>query len=233
MRKILIFVCLFFCVMSLYGKAIREDYKKAEDKARVSYALGMLIGVNFDLSSFGLEFDYNALAEGVRAITEKDITPQFSQQEAMEIVETAYYEAMEVIARENRSREQEFLYANSMRSDIQTTGSGLQYEIIYETQGEKPEPDSVARVYYSGTLADGTLFDESYEEDGAYIPLDRVIPGFAEGVMMMSVGSIYRFYIPSDLAYGRDGIQGYVPYYSALIFTVELLEIINDNYNPW
>ncbi|MDR0464968.1 MAG: FKBP-type peptidyl-prolyl cis-trans isomerase [Treponema sp.] len=230
MKKLILIFCMFSCAAALNAKAIQEDYRKAEEKARISYALGMWIGANYDLSDLGLEFDYTALTEGVRAVMEKDMEPQFSQQEAMEIIETALYDAMEKIAEENRAVEEEYLFKNSQRPGIHVTQSGLQYEILEDTEGEKPENFSMVRVHYTGTLTNGTLFDESYEEDGAYIPLDMVIPGWTEGVMLMSVGSKYRFYIPSNLAYGRDGIQGYVPAFSTLIFDVELLEIINDDY---
>ncbi|MCL2244950.1 MAG: FKBP-type peptidyl-prolyl cis-trans isomerase [Treponema sp.] len=229
MKKLTLVFCAFLCVTALHAKAIQEDFRKADEKSRLSYALGMWIGTNYDLSDLGMEFDYSALAEGVKAVMEKDIEPQFSQQEAMEIIETALYNAMEKIAEENRAVEEEYLFKNSQRSGMYITPSGLQYEILNETEGDKPENYSIVRVHYSGKLTDGTIFDESYEEDGAYIPLDMVIPGWTEGVMLMSVGSKYRFYIPSNLAYGKDGIQGYVPAFSTLIFEVELLEIINDD----
>ena len=227
MKKLTLFFCMFLCVIALHARAIREDIQKADEKAQLSYALGMIIGLNFNLSEYGLEFDYNALAEGVKATMERGIVPQLSQNQAMEIVETALYEAIERIAQENLLLEEEFLYANSMRAGMHITQSGVQYEIVREGAGEKPDETSVVRVHYSGTLTDGTLFDESYEENGVYIPLDMVIPGWSEGVRQMDVGGIYRFYIPSRLAYGRDGIQGYVPSYSTLVFLVELLEIIS------
>ncbi|MCL2213783.1 MAG: FKBP-type peptidyl-prolyl cis-trans isomerase [Treponema sp.] len=235
MKKLTFVFCIFLCVTALHARAIQEDYRKAEEKSRLSYALGMWIGMNYDLSDLGLEFDYTALAEGVKAVMEKDVEPQFGQQEAMEIIETAIYNAMEKIAEVNRAAEEEYLFKNSQRYGIHVTQSGLQYEILAETAGEKPQNDSIVRVHYSGSLTDGTLFDESYEADGAYIPLDMVIPGWTEGVMLMGVGSKYRFYIPSNLAYGKDGIQGYVPAFSTLIFDVELLEIVNDDsmFNPY
>jgi len=235
MKKPVIFLCMFLCVFALHARAIQEEFAIAEEKARLSYALGMLIGVNFDLSEYGLEFDYNALAEGVKAIMEKDVTPQLSYNEAMEIVETALYAAMDRIASENMLREEQFLYTNSLRQGVYVKPSGVQYEIIREGTGDKPDEFSMVRVHYSGTLIDGTMFDESYEEEGAYIPLDMVIPGWADGVLEMKVGGIHRIYIPSELAYGPDGIQGYVPPYSTLVFMVELLEIMEDDYyfNPY
>jgi len=229
MKKTFIFICLFLSVLALHARAIQEDFRNAEEKARLSYALGMTIGYNFGLRSMGIEFDYEAFAEGLRAAMEDSIEPQFSEQEAMEIVETALQNAMEKTAEANRLSEEEFLANNSRRPEIQTTPSGLQYEIIMETNGEKPAPNSVVSVYYEGTFIDGSLFDSS-EGEAVNIPLDMVIPGWTEGLMLMGTGSKYRIYIPSNLAYGKTGVQNFIPPYSTLIFTVELLEILTTNY---
>jgi len=229
MKKLTIFLCLFFLALAIHAKAIQEDYREAEERAKVSYAFGMAIGSNFNLSSMGIEFDYDAFSDGLRAMVEPDIQPQFSEQEAMELIETALQDAAEKRSAQNMVLEKEFLAANSRRPDIKITESGLQYEIIKDASGEKPNEDSTVRVIYTGTFIDGNPFDSSTEATGSLIPLDMVIPGWTEGLMLMSVGSHYRFYIPSELAYGSDGIQGVIPPYSTLIFTVTLLEIVNSD----
>ncbi|MCL2758964.1 MAG: FKBP-type peptidyl-prolyl cis-trans isomerase [Treponema sp.] len=228
MKKLTVFLCLFFAVLMLHAKAIHEDYRKADEKAKVSYAFGMAIGSNFDLKSLGIDFDYAALAEGLKAMVEGSEL-QFSEMEAMEIIDAALQRVMEQTAGVNRAVEDEYLFANSQRPGVQMTPSGLQYEILEGTEGEKPTRQSVVRVNYTGTFIDGSLFDQSTEDNGSYIPLEHVIPGWTEGLMLMSVGSIYRFFIPSSLAYGKDGIQGIIPPYATLLFSVELLEIINDD----
>ena len=224
MKKLFVVVCLILSALSVHAKAIQEDYRKAEEKARVSYAFGMVIGSN--MRSAGIEYDYDAFADGFRTMIENG-TAQFGEQEAIEIIEVALQRSMEKIAEENRQREAEFLASNGERPDVQTTSTGLQYEVLADTEGEKPVLNSTVRVYYTGAFIDGKSFDDSTDGEGAYIPLDMVIPGWTEGLMMMSVGSKYRFYIPSGLAYGRDGVQSIIPPYSTLVFTVELLEIIN------
>jgi len=232
MKKIAIFLCLLLIVTALYARAIQEDHIRMDEKARLSYAFGMAIGSNFDLSSMGVEFDYNAFVEGLRAIVEKK-EPLFSEQEAMEIIEAALHNAMDRRAQENRMREIEFLEENGGRRGVHTTASGLQYEIIdYVEGGKKPKADSVVKVNYVGTFIDGSPFDSSTEAGGSYIPLDLVISGWTEGLMLMSPGSSFRFFIPSNLAYGRDGIQGIIPPYSTLIFTVELLDFIDQDNDP-
>ena len=228
MKKLSIFLCLFLSVLALYARGIREDYRNADEKARVSYAFGMLIGSHY-LDSTGIDYDYDAFLEGVKSMVEKDLSPQFSEQEAMEIIETALQEAMDRRSAQNRLNEEEFLARNGERPNVITTQSGLQYEILVDTDGDKPESNSIVRVNYVGTFSDGSPFDSSVDENGAYIPLDMVITGWTEGLMLMSVGSTYRLFIPSNLAYGREGISQIIPPYSTLIFTVDLLEILSQD----
>jgi len=223
MKKLFVFLCLFFAVLTLQARAIQEDYRKADEKAQMSYAFGMAIGINFNLNSMGIEFDYAAFTEGLRAIIEDGET-QLTEQEALEIIETALENASERRMAQNRLLEEEFLALNARRPEVHVTESGLQYEILRDASGPKPNEDSTVKVKYTGTFVDGRLFDSSAEEGGTFIPLEFVFPGWAEGLMLMSPGSHYRLYIPSELAYGSDGIQGIIPPYSTLIFDVELLE---------
>jgi len=116
MKKWVLLLCMFLTVMAVHARAIQEDYKKAEEKARVSYAFGMIIGAN--LSSAPIDFDYNAFAEGIKAMLDDSVTAQFSEQEAMEIVETALHNAMEKVSDVNRVLEAEFLATNSQRPGV-------------------------------------------------------------------------------------------------------------------
>jgi len=119
-----------------------------------------------------------------------------------------------------------FLAENAKRSEVKTTESGLQYEVITEGKGNKPAATDVVKVHYKGTLIDGTTFDSSYDRgEPAEFPLNQVIPGWTEGLQLMSVGSKYKLYIPYQLGYGERGAGGQIKPYSALIFEVELLEI--------
>ena len=231
MKKLIVSLCLFFAVTALYARAVQEEYRTAEENSRISYAFGMAIASNLELNTLGIDFDYASFTEGLKSILDNNTEPLLSEYEAMEIVETAYFTAMEKISGEYRLKEEEFLFRNSLQPGINVMPSGLQYEIITQTEGDKPLNDSTVKVHYTGSFINGSIFDYSYEEDGAYIPLNSVITGWTEGVMLMSAGSIYKFYIPSHLAYGKDGIQGVVPPYSTLIFTVELLEIVD--YDPF
>ncbi|GAA0854966.1 FKBP-type peptidyl-prolyl cis-trans isomerase [Aliiglaciecola litoralis] len=120
-----------------------------------------------------------------------------------------------------------WLAENAKKENVIVTESGLQYEVLVATEGDKPVAQDTVKVHYRGTLLDGTEFDSSYSRnEPAVFPLNRVIKGWTEGVQLMSVGSKFKFYIPSDLAYGSRATGKITPN-STLIFEVELLEIMN------
>lgn len=119
-----------------------------------------------------------------------------------------------------------FLAENAKREGVKVTASGLQYEVLESTLGQKPKATDTVKVHYEGTLIDGTVFDSSYKRgEPISFGLSQVIKGWTEGVQLMSVGSKYKFFIPYQLAYGERGAGGSIPPYAALIFTVELLGI--------
>lgn len=119
-----------------------------------------------------------------------------------------------------------FLAGNAKKEGVQTTASGLQYEVLQSGKGDiHPTASNTVRVHYHGTLIDGTVFDSSVERgETISFPLNRVIPGWTEGVQLMKVGDKFRFYIPSHLGYGNRS-AGKIPAGSTLIFDVELFEI--------
>ncbi len=120
---------------------------------------------------------------------------------------------------------QAFLAENAKVEGVITTASGLQYQVMQEGTGPKPKVTDRVRVHYKGTLIDGKVFDSSYDRnEPAVFELNRVIRGWVEGVQLMSVGSKYKFFIPSELAYGESGPPGIGPN-AVLVFEVELLGI--------
>ena len=119
-----------------------------------------------------------------------------------------------------------FLAENAKREGVKVTASGLQYEVLEATLGQKPKATDTVKVHYEGTLIDGTVFDSSYKRgESIEFPLNGVIKGWTEGLQLMSIGSKFKFFIPYQLAYGERGAGGSIPPYAALIFTVELLGI--------
>jgi len=226
MKKLIIVCGLFFMALTVQANGIREDVDFTGGKARTSYAFGMAVGD--DLKQSGLEIDYYAFSEGLKAAMENSETIM-DRDEALEIVQDAFESAMKKQNAELREKEELFLAENAARPGIQTTESGLQYVILKEGSGPKPADGDTVRVHYEGALTDGTVFDSSYERDEPEeIPLDMVIPGWAEGIMLMSVGGKYRIFLPSDLAYGERGAGQVIPPYSTLVFTVELLDIVTE-----
>jgi FKBP-type peptidyl-prolyl cis-trans isomerase len=228
MRKTVCTICLLLSAMVMYARAIQEEGELSGEKIKTGYAFGMMIGD--DLKTSGLEMDYAAFTEGLRAAMGKSET-RYTQEEAVAIVQAAFQAAMEKRGEENRAAEEAFLAENGARPEVLTTASGLQYEVLTEGDGEKPGPQDTVLVHYEGKLIDGTVFDSSYDQEQAEIPLDRVIQGWAEGIQLMGVGSKYKFYIPSNLAYGANGAGQVIPPYSTLIFTVELFGVMPPQEN--
>ena len=129
-------------------------------------------------------------------------------------------------SQEVKAEGEKFLAQNAKREGVKTTASGLQYEVLEATIGQKPKATDSVKVHYEGTLIDGTVFDSSYKRgEPISFPLNGVIKGWTEGVQLMSVGSKFKFFIPYQLAYGESGAGASIPPYAALIFTVELLGI--------
>lgn len=119
-----------------------------------------------------------------------------------------------------------YLKQNKAKSGVITTASGLQYEVLTEGKGAHPGPTDTVAVHYEGKLLDGTIFDSSYQRgQPAVFPLDAVIPGWTEGVQLMTPGSKYRFVIPPAIGYGAKGAGGVIPPNAVLLFDIELLAV--------
>ena len=226
MKRCLIALCLLLLAITIQAKAIREEINLAEEKALISYAFGMTVGG--DLQQAGLEMDYAAFTEGLKAAMEQE-NARLGRDEAIEIVQDAFERAMDRQAAELREKEITFLLENAAHDYITITESGLQYQILEEGSGPKPSADDTVLVHYEGALIDGTVFDSSYELDEPdEIPLYMVFPSLSEGIQLMNVGSKHRIYIPSSLAYGERGLGQFIPPYSTLVFTIELIDIIKE-----
>lgn len=128
---------------------------------------------------------------------------------------------------ENKAAGLAFLADNSKKDNIVTTASGLQYEILTAGEGKSPLATNQVTVHYQGTTIDGNKFDSSYSRgEPATFPLNRVIAGWTEGLQLMKEGAKYRFFIPSELAYGERGAGTDIPANAALIFEVELIKVL-------
>ena len=208
---------------SLAGSALAQDDKLATEEAKVSYGLGMMIGERV-LKQYD-ELDYDLVIEAMKAQNAGEET-LMSMEEAQMALQTHQEAAAAVAASEAAEKGETFLAENAEREGVSVTDSGLQYEVITESDGAKPTEDDTVSVHYVGTLMDGTEFDSSIARgEPASFPLKGVIPGWTEGLQLMEVGSKYRFVIPLELAYGERGAGEAIGPGETLVFEVELLEI--------
>ncbi len=191
---------------------------------KISYALGLSMGQN--LMGSGVEsLNYQDLAAGIEDVL-THTQPKITYQEAQQVLNTFFQELEQKIAGAAKADGEKFLAENAKREGVNVTESGLQYEILEPSLGQKPKATDTVRVHYEGTLIDGTVFDSSYKRgESISFPLNGVIKGWTEGLQLMSIGSKYKFFIPYQLAYGERGAGQSIPPYAALIFTVELLGI--------
>lgn len=208
--------------------------KLETEEQKVSYGIGVLEGKRFK-QDFNLDID--AFTAGLRASVNGE-TPAMTEEEIKTSIQAFGQKLMAkkqaeqtALAEKNKADGAAFLEANKKKDGVKTTESGLQYRVITEGKGAKPKADDKVEVNYRGTLTNGTEFDSSYKR-GAPAPftVNQVIPGFAEGLQLMPVGSKYEFVIPADLAYGPSGTgpDGPIPPNSTLVFEVELLSIDKD-----
>jgi len=221
-----IIMTAFVCVLAL--GSCNESGKSGSAKEvnlsnDASYAIGMDIGMMIKQS--GIVPNMSEFMKGVKDVL-NDKETRFSFEEYPDIVNEALAAMSEKANSGNKQAGVDFLVENSKKPGVQTTASGLQYEVLVEGNGKNPTETSRVRVNYEGSLPDGTVFDSSYSRgEPVEFALNEVIRGWTEGLQLMSVGSTYRLFVPSELGYGSSGRPG-IPPYSPLIFKVELLDIL-------
>lgn len=197
---------------------------------KLSYALGLNVGLSYQQSGI-TKLDIQDFADGVAAIF-NGVTPRITMDEARqevnrlaEEIQRKHKEQEAQMAELNKKSGDSFLRENGKRVEVKTTPTGLQYEIIQEGNGPKPTATDQVEVHYTGKLLDGTVFDSSVERgEPITFPVSGVIPGWVEALQMMSAGSKWRLFIPSELAYGAQG-AGPIGPNQTLIFDVELLKV--------
>ncbi|WJJ96331.1 FKBP-type peptidyl-prolyl cis-trans isomerase [Algibacter luteus] len=230
MKYLSLTAVLIFLVSCNKNGAAQKPIKTELDS--VSYAIGMDVAKNVK-ASFD-DFDNDLFIQGFNNVIDStDIL--LDQAVAQQVVRTYFQNKQkeEAVKRQeealkNKEEGEKFLSENKTKDGVVTTESGLQYMVLKEGTGEKPTTASKVKVHYHGTLIDGTVFDSSVDRgEPTEFGVTQVIKGWTEGLQLMPVGSKYKFFIPSDLAYGgnpRPG--GAIKPNSTLIFDVELLEIV-------
>jgi FKBP-type peptidyl-prolyl cis-trans isomerase len=220
MKRFLIMIIALIPILTLTSCGDKEDMSSVE---KFSYALGMDTGRL--LLNLETEIDSAAFERGVDDVL-KEKEPLLTPEEVAAIKGEMYVKIHLRQAEKNKKEGEEFLANNKKREGVITTDSGLQYNVIRKGNGPRPKKTDKVRVHYQGSFVDGTQFDSSYKRgEPAIFQVDKVIPGWTEALQLMNVGSKYRFFIPSNLAYGEQGSPPYIGPNATLIFEVELLGI--------
>lgn len=192
---------------------------------KLSYALGMVIGHN--LKGMGVDsIDAGEFAQAVADVLGGNAT-KLADNEAQQVVTTFLQKQQQEAGKAVREAGERFLTENAAKEGVTVLPSGLQYVVLAEGQGNKPKATDRVKCHYEGRLTDGTVFDSSYRRgEPAVFPLNGVIAGWTEGVQLMAEGAKFRFFIPYNLAYGERGAGQSIPPYAALVFDVELIEVV-------
>lgn len=192
---------------------------------KVSYALGLSIGNNFQNSGIN-ELNVEDFVRGLKHVLSNE-KPEISYDEAKQVINDYFVKLQQESQEINKKAGEEFLAINKGRDGVVTLPSGLQYQILTKGTGAKPSAKDSVKCHYHGTLINGEVFDSSVERgEPAVFGVSQVIRGWVEALQLMEVGSKWRLFIPSDLAYGEQGAGGSIGPNSTLIFDVELLDII-------
>jgi len=192
---------------------------------KVSYALGLSLGNNL-LGSGVNTLNYTQLSKGIQDVMEQK-QPDMSYQEAQTVVNDFFQTLQSNTSEKAQSEGKAFLDANGKRDEVITLASGLQYEVMTKGTGSIPKASDSVKVHYHGTLIDGNVFDSSVRRgEAATFGVTQVISGWVEALQLMPVGSKWKLFIPSNLAYGEQGAGQSIAPNSTLIFEVELLEIV-------
>ena len=201
------------------------------DIQKASYSIGIEIGTNLEPNK--TFFDLDAVMRGIEdAMAGNEMavnvdTLAAARQRVGQQVQQAAMAAQAETMEKNAAEGEAFLAENATKEGITVTDSGLQYEVLRQGDGARPTAESRVKVHYRGTLIDGTEFDSSYERgEPTDFGVNGVIPGFGEGIQLMPVGSHYRFFIPSSIAYGMQAAGSVIGPNSTLIFEVELQDIL-------
>ena len=192
---------------------------------KVSYALGLSLGNNL-LESGVNTLNYTQLSKGIQDVMEQK-QPDMSYQEAQAVINDFFQTLQSSTSEKAQSEGKAFLDANGKRNEVITLASGLQYEVMTKGTGAIPKASDSVKVHYHGTLIDGNVFDSSVRRgEPTTFGVTQVISGWVEALQLMPVGSKWKLFIPSNLAYGEQGAGQSIAPNSTLIFEVELLEIV-------
>lgn len=234
--KRIVGMALFACLL-VPGQIQAQDAGKAGElksfEEKLSYSLGLDVGTYF--KGMGEKLDYDLLVQGLGDAFHGK--PPLLSQEEMQAVQQEFSQKMQAkqeaqlkeLQAQNKQAGDEYLAKNKEKKGVLVTESGLQYEVVKEGTGATPKADDTVKVHYRGTKIDGTVFDDSYKRgEPAVFGVNQVIPGWTETLQLMKEGATFKVAIPSNLAYGEQGVPPMIEPNSVLLFEVELISIEKD-----
>ncbi|MEN7549750.1 FKBP-type peptidyl-prolyl cis-trans isomerase [Rapidithrix thailandica] len=231
-KRFFIFIALATTAWSCKQNQSAEDISvdMNEEKQKISYSIGVNIGSGLKSSGLKDDLDTEIISKAIQdVLADKELL--CSQEEAGQNIQTYMMAKQNKDNQENLEKGQKFLEENAKIEGIVSLENGLQYQVLNEGNGEKPTTEDKVKVHYHGTLIDGTVFDSSVERgEPATFGVTQVIKGWTEILQLMSVGSKWKVFIPTELAYStnvRPG--GPIPANATLIFEIELLEIVKES----
>jgi FKBP-type peptidyl-prolyl cis-trans isomerase FklB len=200
---------------------------------KLSYALGLGIGQQLAQMGAGSDLNVDDFAQSIKDVLAGNEL-KVNHREAQQIVQDYFAKKEQKMQAERaekgkaaREEGEKYLAENAKKDGIVTLKSGLQYQVLREGNGKKPKATDKVKCHYEGFLIDGTVFDSSVQRgEPAVFGLQQVIAGWTEGLQLMQEGAKYRFFIPYRLAYGEGGAGQLIPPFAALIFDVELIEVV-------
>lgn len=191
---------------------------------KTAYALGTSIGSQLRQMGAG-ELNIDDFAQGVKDALAGHVA--MDPQDVQATINAYFQQKASEQAAKARQEGADFLAGNAKKEGVVTLPSGLQYQVLRQGNGKKPKATDQVKCHYEGTLVNGTVFDSSYRRgEPATFGLNQVIAGWTEGLQLMQEGAKYRFFIPYNLAYGERGAGQSIPPYAALVFDVELLQVL-------
>jgi FKBP-type peptidyl-prolyl cis-trans isomerase FklB len=226
-KGLIIIICVIALSLGSCSESSIRNSKLSTTEDTLSYAFGV---ANYNaLMVDSLELNPIALAKAMidskegKALMDDATAREFF----MSYMNNRQEELNRVMFQDVIDKSEAYLEQNKKRESVIVTPSGLQYEVVKMGTGPKPSADAIVRVLYTGTMVDSTIFDQNIDRTApAELQVNAVIPAWSEALQMMPVGSIFKLYIPQDLAYGANGAGDVIPPFAALIFEVELLEIV-------
>lgn len=233
-KLVIIVIGLFAMLAFTQCTSQLEDTDKIELKTRmdtISYIIGLDYGIGIKEEKIDADqmMVYKGLVDGLKGKSllsdsvKNEIVDEFNEELKAKIEEEG-----KIFLEKNKEDGTAFLLENKNTEGVVELPSGLQYKILKEGSGPKPSVDDSVNVHYRAMFVDRTVFDMSYDRGAAGIRINEVIKGLSEGIQLMNAGAIYELYIPCELAYGEQTFANVIPAGSALIYSIELIEIVKE-----